>query len=134
MLIREGKVRHGRWFVAVSLVLSLVCSGCATLHPKPFNVMLEVDFGPVDRPTVQRQLEVKRGTTPEDLLAKVCAVQKGAACCDPREVSGINGVAVDPATNRWWTVSINGSKKVSPYQTKLKPGDRVRWEYRAYDQ
>ena len=63
------------------------------------------------------------------------SLEKGSVCCDPREVATIDGVASDAATNRWWTVSINGSKKgVSPYRTQLKSGDTVRWEYKQYGQ
>lgn len=120
--------------------LFLVCFlavGCATLgkrQAREFEVGLEVDFGPANRPTLQRVVQVKRGTTPELLLAQVYTVQKGAVCCDSRETAAIDGVAADPATNRWWTVSVNGSKKVSPYKTRLKSGDQVRWEYRQSDQ
>ncbi|PIQ81691.1 MAG: hypothetical protein COV76_07235 [Candidatus Omnitrophica bacterium CG11_big_fil_rev_8_21_14_0_20_64_10] len=116
---------------AVFLLAALV--GCAAT-PKQFPVALEVDFGPAGRPPISEELTVGRGATPKTLLAQRCAVETGAACCDPREVSGIEGVAIDPAANRWWTVSVNGSTKVSPYRTKLKPGDRVRWSYRADDQ
>ncbi len=102
--------------------------------PRTFAVTLEVDFGPADRPAIHRTVPVERGATAGLLAAQVCTVEKGAVCCDPREIAAIDGVAVDPAANRWWTVSINGSKKVSPFKTKLRPGDVVRWEYRQYEQ
>ncbi len=96
---------------------------------------LEVDFGPAAKPAVRQVVQVEPGTTPKEVTAKVFPVEKGAVCCDPREVSTIDGVAADPAANRWWTVSVNGSKKgVSPYKTRLKPGDVVRWEYKQNDQ
>ncbi len=118
------------------LILCLLAAGCATLAaPKePFDVTLEVDFGPANRPAVRSVVQVERGTTLHILTAKVLPVEKGAVCCDPRETASIGGVAADPAANRWWTVSLNGSKKVSPYKTRLKPGDVVRWEYRQYEQ
>lgn len=119
------------------LWFSLFCLGlvgCATAGPKTFETTLEVDFGPAGKPAVRQVVPVELGATPRDVTEKVFPVEKGAVCCDPREVSTIDGVAADPATNRWWTVSINGSKKVSPYKTKLKPGDVVRWEYRQYEQ
>ncbi len=119
------------WYLCFLLLM-----GCATLGrpAEPFEVALEVDYGPANKPPIRRVVEVERGTTPDRLVAKVCSVEKGAVCCDPRETAVIDGVATDPATNQWWTVSVNGSKKVSPYKRKLKPGDLVRWEYRAYDQ
>ncbi|MBI3615906.1 MAG: DUF4430 domain-containing protein [Candidatus Omnitrophica bacterium] len=121
----------GYGVLAFFLLLTLAFSGCATIPDrKAFDVTLEVDFGPAQKPSLRRTLQVERGATPEGLVAKVFPSQRGAVCCDPREVATIDGVAADPAANRWWTVSLNGSKKVSPYKTKLKSGDVVRWEYR----
>ena len=114
--------------------LSLLVAGCATGRPAPFDVTMEVDFGPSGRAPIRRTVPVERGATPEAALAKVCSVETGAVCCDSRETAGIDGVLADPAANRWWTVSLNGSKKVSPFKTRLKAGDVVRWEYRQYDQ
>ena len=107
----------------------------AAKAPPSFPVTLEVDFGPAGKPAVRQTVQVEKGATPQDATGKAFPVEKGAVCCDPREVATLDGVAADPATNRWWTVSINGSKKgVSPYKTRLKPGDVVRWEYRSYEQ
>lgn len=114
----------------------LICCvfvGCATAM-KLFDVTVEADFGPAGKQAVRQVVQVKPGATPKDATAQVFPLEKGAVCCDPREVAVIDGVAADPATNRWWTVSINGSKKVSPYKTKLQPGDVVRWEYKQYEQ
>lgn len=119
------------------LMIGMAAAGCATMGPasKTFDVTLEADFGPAGKPAVRQVVQVETGATPQDATAKVFPLEKGAVCCDPREVSTIDGVASDPATNRWWTVSINGSKKgVSPYKTRLKPGDVVRWEYKQYGQ
>ena len=113
----------------------LLLAGCAALAAREtFNVTLQVDFGPAGKTPIEKVVQVEPGATPEGVLEKACAIQRGAVCCNPRETAGIDGVAADPATNRWWTVSVNGSKKVSPYKTKLKPGDLVRWEYREYGQ
>ncbi len=124
-----------KWIAGLMMVVSL-SAGCATMGSsrKTFEVTLEVDFGPASKPAVSRVFQVQGGATPKTVTALAFPVEQGAVCCDPREVSVIDGVAADPATNRWWTVSINGSKKVSPYKTKLKPGDVVRWEYRQYEQ
>lgn len=120
----------GRWGV---LIACLLVAGCATAR-QPFDVTLEVDFGPAGKPAVRQTVQVEPGATPQDATARVFPVEKGSVCCDPRETSSIGGVAADPAANKWWAVSINGSKKVSPYKTKLAAGDVVRWEYRQYDQ
>lgn len=120
--------------VTISLI-GLLAVGCATVPAAMlFDVTVEVDFGPAGKPAVRRMVQVAPGATAQDATAKVFPLEKGSVCCDPREVSTIDGVASDPATNRWWTVSINGSKKISPYKTRLKPGDVVRWEYKQYGQ
>lgn len=120
--------------VTISLI-GLLVVGCATVPTvKPFDVTVEVDFGPAGKPAVRQTVQVAPGATPQDATAKVFPLETGSVCCDSRETAAIGGVAADPATNRWWTVSVNGSKKVSPYKTRLRPGDLVRWEYRQYGQ
>ena len=114
-----------------------MAAGCATMGPAPktVDVTVEADFGPAGKPAVSKVVQVVPGATPREATEKAFPVEKGAVCCDPREVSTIDGVAADAGTNRWWTVSVNGSKKgVSPYKTKLKAGDVVRWEYKQYGQ
>lgn len=125
-----------RKIFAVALMFGAGLCGCLTgrTSSRTFDATLEVDFGPAAKPPVRQTFQVERGATPEDLTAIAFPVEKGAVCCDRREVAVIDGVATDPAANRWWTVSVNGSKKVSPYKTKLKPGDVVRWEYRQNEQ
>ena len=132
---REAKPWREAIFALV--ISALTFSGCAHsgVRAKPFKVTLELDFGPAQKPFVRRTFQVEGGgATAKTLTALAFPVEQGSVCCDPREVAVIDGVTADPAANRWWTVSINGSKKVSPYKTKLKSGDVVRWEYRQYEQ
>ena len=120
---------------AFSVFLLLALAGCTTAaKSKSFDVMVEADFGSAGKPPVRQVVSVQPGATPQDATAKLFPVEKGAVCCDPRETASIDGVATDPGTNRWWTVSVNGSKKISPYKSRLKPGDVVRWEYKRYGQ
>jgi hypothetical protein len=121
---------------AALLGISLILSGCATLGSggKPIDVTVEVDFGPARKPLVRQVVSVQPPVTAELAVAQLFPLEKGSVCCDPREIAAIDGIAADPATNRWWSVSVNGSRKVSPYRTRLKAGDVVRWEYRRYDQ
>ena len=114
---------------AAVFLAACLFSGCAAAAT-PFDVTLEVDFGPAGKPPVRQVVQVERGATPQEATAQLFPVEKGSVCCDPRETASIGGVAADPAANRWWTVAVNGSKKVSPYKTKLAAGDVVRWEYR----
>lgn len=138
--VRNARLAMGarceRPWIMAGLLLMCLASGCAGIpaRSKTFEVTLEADFGPASKPAVRRVFQVQEGATPQILTALAFPVEQGAVCCDPREVAVIDGVAADPPANRWWTVSINGSKKVSPYKTRLKPGDVVRWEYRQYEQ
>ena len=120
-----------RW--GAFLLLSLALSACRASAPAPtgkaFDVSLEVDFGPAQRPPIRTVVEVRPGATANDALSKVCSVKRGAVCCDPRETAGVDGVICRPESNLWWILTVNGSRDVSPFKTSLKPGDRVRWAY-----
>ena len=120
----------------LAVFLCLALAGCAMFQSRPMmDVEVEVDFGPANRPTERRLVQVPEGATPQVATQKLFPTQRGSVCCDPRETASIAGVATDPAKNRWWTLSVNGSKKdVSPYKTHLKPRDIVRWEYRQNEQ
>ena len=126
------------WVPALVLLVLLVptrTGHSAETSPEPtFPVTIEVDFGPAGQEAVSKEVRVPKGATAEIALREICEIQKGATCCDPREVSGIQGVAVDPAQNRWWTVAINGSRKVSPYKTELAPNDHILWKYIEFEQ
>lgn len=101
------------------------------LGPKPklFDIILKVDFGPAGKLTHEGKLEVEDGTTANEVVSRVFPVRSGMSCCSLRELIEIDGVAIDPAKNRWWTCSINGSKKgFTPHRTKLKAGDVVEWK------
>ena len=98
--------------------------------PRTFSITLKVDFGSAGRPLYSGALEVEKGTTPKEAVSQVFSVLSGKSCCSLREVIAIDGVAIDPAKNRWWICKVNGSlKKVAPHKRKLKPGDKVEWEY-----
>ena len=96
---------------------------------KTIPVEVVVDFGPVGKPEVRKQIAVSKGSTPRDAVSMVFPIMTGIACCDTREIVSIDGIAVNPAENRWWICLVNGSKKVSPRKTELKAGDIVQWSY-----
>ncbi|MBI4115528.1 MAG: DUF4430 domain-containing protein [Candidatus Omnitrophica bacterium] len=102
----------------------------STLPPKMVPVTVKIDFGPAQKSSVSREIVVPEKITPKDALRKVLPVVDGAACCKSEEVKAIDGVAIDPAQNRWWRLKINGTtKNASPYKSHLKAGDLVEWEY-----
>lgn len=98
--------------------------------PKLFEILLRVDFGPTGRPIHEGTLEVEEGTTANETVARVFPIRSGMSCCSLRELIEIDGVQIDPSKNRWWTCSVNGSRKgVTPHRTKLKAGDVVEWKF-----
>jgi hypothetical protein len=97
--------------------------------PTRLPVVVRVDFGPAGKPSREERMLVDRGSTPKDAVSLLFPIQSGAVCCNTREVEAIDGVRPDPATNRWWTCRLNGSRKVSPFRTPLKSGDLVEWIY-----
>ena len=98
--------------------------------PQVFEITLKVDFGPAGKPGFEdKKFQVEKGTTPKEAVSQVYPVLSGKSCCSLREVLGIDGVSIDPMKNRWWVCELNGSRKFSPHQKKLQPGDRVEWKY-----
>lgn len=98
--------------------------------PKLFDVVLKVDFGPSGKLAHEWKLEVEDGTTANEVVSRIFPVRSGMSCCSLRELIEIDGVAIDPAKNRWWTCSINSSKRgFTPHRTKLKAGDVVEWKF-----
>lgn len=98
--------------------------------PKLFDIMLKVDFGPAGKPAHKGTLKVEEGTTANEAVARIFPIRSGMSCCSLRELIEIDGVAIDPAKNRWWTCSINGSKKeFTPHRSMLKAGDVVEWKF-----
>lgn len=98
-------------------------------QPKTFPINMKVDFGPAGKPTYDKMMFVEKGTTPKEAVSQVFPVLSGRACCSLKDLVGIDGVDIDPVTNRWWMCYLNGSTKFSPHKKKLKKGDRVEWRY-----
>lgn len=102
----------------------------ALVPPRQVPITVRIDFGPAGKPTIDREIQIPERATPKQALKEIFPVTEGAACCDPAEVKGIDGVTVDPMANRWWRLKINGTtKNASPHKSRLKAGDRMEWEY-----
>ena len=98
--------------------------------PKRVPIQVSIDFGPAGKPAVDKEIIIREGSTPRQVLEQIFPVEKGAACCHAEEVKGIDGVSIDPLKNRWWKLELNGTtKNASPYKSYLKAGDRMRWIY-----
>lgn len=98
-------------------------------YPKLFPIEVRVDFGPAGKPVHEETLYVEAGTTPKEAVSQIFPILAGKACCSAREILAIDGVAIDPAKNRWWTCAVNGSKKLSPHKRRLRRGDKLEWRY-----
>ena len=125
-------MRGRGWLLAAGLVVvigAVAGSRRTSTPPNPprMPVTVIVDFGPAGKPPREEHLEVDKGSTPKDVVSLLFPIQSGATCCNTRELAAIDGVRSDPETNRWWSCRLNGSTKLSPFRTELKPHDRVEW-------
>ncbi len=95
-----------------------------------FHVQVEVDFGPIGKPTLRKSVEVKEGNTALDATKMAVPLKQAFVCCDPEDVETIDGVKCDPEREGWWLYEVNGAKApVSAHRFRLAEGDRVRWYY-----
>ena len=99
------------------------------LIPGKFPVEIRVDFGPAGKPALTRTLEVDRKTTPKEAVSLMLPVMSGKVCSSMHDLLEIDGVRPDAVENFWWILTVNGSRRVSPYRTHLKRGDLVEWRY-----
>ena len=123
------------WCVVVAFALR-AWAETATPPSKPerMDIDVRIDFGPAGKPAREAHLAVDQGSTPKDALSLLVPIQSGAICCNTREVAVIDGIRSDPEKNRWWICQVNGSRKISPFQTLVKSGDTVEWIYREDSQ
>ena len=126
----------------LAIVLASLCLGCSSsgqtvkdeigrsfLVKDRLAVILVVDFGPARKPAFRETVMVSTGSTPKDVVSLFFPTKSGAVCCDTREVAEIGGVPIDAKQGRWWMVEVNGSRNISPYRTRVKRGDTIRWSY-----
>lgn len=122
--------------MGVAMGLGLIVAGASLLRadtqdtgksPERLPVIVRVDFGPAGREGREEHVLVDRDSTAKDVVSLFFPIQSAATCCNTRELAAIDGVWTDPAQNRWWTCRVNGSTKISPFQTVLHAGDQVEW-------
>ena len=121
-----------------SIFFSCILSFLLVIHPvfaeKAYSptvpITVKIDFGPADRPSIEKKIRIQDQSTPKEALKSFISVEEGFVCCHDGEIKGIGGVGVDPIKNRWWLLKINGSaKNANPQKTKLKAGDLMEWVY-----
>ena len=84
---------------------------------------------PSERLTFRHELKLDAGTSAAGAAKAAYKIEQGLVCCDSRDVKAINGLAMDPYKEKWWTVRINGNMQNSSPRTVLKDGDKVEWRY-----
>jgi hypothetical protein len=72
---------------------------------------------------------VDRKPTPKEAVSLVFPVMSGKVCSSIHDLLEIDGVRPDATKNYWWILTVNGSRRVSPYRTRLERGDVVEWRY-----
>ncbi|MBI4398593.1 MAG: hypothetical protein HY586_05660 [Candidatus Omnitrophica bacterium] len=117
------------FFLVSPQVMSGSFLAVSSMPPTTIPITVHIDFGPAGKPSIERSIQIKNRSTPKEALREIFPIQEGAGCCDPREVSTIDGVGIEPLKNRWWRFTINGSRNVSPYRSRLKAGDHMKWVY-----
>ena len=133
-------IRRGRWLGIPWLLVGCLAltawpyAGRAQEETQRFPILVRVDFGPAGKPVREEQFMVDEGSTAKDAVSLLFPVRSGAMCCNTRELAAIDEVWSDPASNTWWTCRINGSTKIGPFRTELKPNDTVEWVYIAQSQ
>ncbi len=133
--MRERAKRRMSWtIVAVATVVGvgLMVWAARSAPSSPMvriPVTVHVDFGESGKPPQDARLLVDAGATAKDAVSMVLPIQSGEVCCNTREVAIIDGVRAEQSTKRWWVCRLNGSKRVNPFGTALKAGDRVEWRY-----
>ena len=85
---------------------------------------------PASNVVKQNSVETFKGATASSVLESLYTVERGKVCADLRGVKSINGLSIDPATDKWWWVMVNGNIQNSSAQTKLVEGDVVEWIYK----
>ena len=132
------KFKQSFFVFGLGVLIGCIAMGGARLYSgfftlagkhKTFPIQMKVNFGSLDKPDYEDTIYIEQGTTPKEAVSQVFPVLSGMACCSFREVIEIGGVRINPAKNLWWTCTVNGSRKISPQNKKLRPGDTVEWKY-----
>lgn len=121
------------FFLMMAVFFSFSVSEVHAMGRRPkkvFPIYMKVDFGPAGKPGFEDpNFLVEKGTTPKEAVSQVFPILSGKSCCSLRDLLEIGGVRIEPLKNRWWTCTLNGSRKFSPKTKKLKRGDRLEWAY-----
>lgn len=94
------------------------------------RVTLRIDFGPLGRPPIQRELALPRGSNLVDATRKVAPLEQDWLCCSKDDVWSIGGVGPDTRLDRYWMWKKDGALGPNfPVKHVLSDGERIEWIY-----
>jgi iron complex transport system substrate-binding protein len=94
------------------------------------RISLRVDFGPIGRPAVVRELKLPRGTNLVEATRRVCSVEQDWLCCSKDDVWSIDGVGPDTRLDRYWMWNLDGAMGPNfPVKHVVSDGERIEWLY-----
>lgn len=99
---------------------------------KRINTFAETDLYieiPSERLTFRHHITIAQGSTVSQVLEAAYTVKHGLVCCDSRDIWSVNGLAVDPYTQKWWIIKVNGNRQNTSSRTKVYDGDVIELVY-----
>jgi hypothetical protein len=99
---------------------------------KTIDVVVTIDFGPVDREGIEKSVTVPVRSTVLDALNIATLVVTSPKFGMDHFVEEINGVRNDLTSDRGWRFEVNGLRSNVPAERYLvKNGDWIKWLYLA---
>jgi iron complex transport system substrate-binding protein len=111
---------------------SLALLGATFQSPPPaqVRVVATIDFGPIERPALRRELALERGSTAVDAARALAEVEQDWLCCSKDDVWSIGGVGPDARRDRYWSWTLGGrGGPALPAKYALEDGDEIGWKY-----
>jgi hypothetical protein len=102
----------------------------AEMVEKKIQVTVVIDFGPLDRPQIQKTVSVTASSTVLNAVRIAVPVVTSRKFGMDYFVDSICGVANDFASSRAWNFVVNGYRSNVPAERYLvKRGDWIEWLY-----
>ena len=94
------------------------------------RVNLRIDFGPLGRPPIEREVALPRGSNLVDATRKLAPLEQDWLCCSKDDVWSIDGVGPDTRLDRYWMWKKDGALGPNfPVKHLLSDGERIEWIY-----
>jgi len=94
------------------------------------RVSLRIDFGSADKPALEREVTLPRGSNVVDATRRAAVVEQDWLCCSKDDVWSIGGVGPDTRLDRYWMWKLDGALGPNfPVKHVLSEGERIEWIY-----